>query len=231
MQLRLEIADKDKTLYIVSDGGVYNCQSNFGAVIAASLSPLAHTYGKIYSIDFYESSYWSELYGMLAGVVMLQHILQTESLTLLEEKKIQIYCDNRSVVNKINERMKYCRTVNQHRHPDTDIEIQLIHQLQLLKEQKSKIKIEHVNGHQDNNPLQRTLRTEEHLNIYADDLTHKSRVLPTVSKYISFPENRVNLFIMRNALIPIIQDVQAQHIIALRYVNTTWINITGITQQ
>jgi hypothetical protein len=52
MQLQLEIADKDKKLYIVSDGGVYNYQSNFGAVIAALLSPLAQTYGKITALIF-----------------------------------------------------------------------------------------------------------------------------------------------------------------------------------
>jgi hypothetical protein len=31
--------------------------------------------------------------------------------------------------------------------------------------------------------------------IYADDLTHKAQSLPTVTKYVSFSENRVNLFI------------------------------------
>jgi hypothetical protein len=102
-QFRAAILDKEKTLYIVSDGGVHNHQSNFGATITASSSPLAHTNGKIYRMNFYESSYRSELYGMLAGVVMLQHLFQTESISLPEEKEIQIYCDNRSVANKIKE--------------------------------------------------------------------------------------------------------------------------------
>jgi hypothetical protein len=97
--LKLAVEDKG-AIYIVSDGGVHHYHGNFAATIASTTLPLTHTHGKIYSIEWYEFSYRLELYGMLAGVVMLQYIIKEESLQHPEEKKIELYCDNSLVVNK-----------------------------------------------------------------------------------------------------------------------------------
>jgi hypothetical protein len=87
--------------------------------------------------------------------------------------------------------MKYRRTVNQYRHPDTDIELQLTHKLMLLNEAKCQIMFHHVWGHQDKKP-QNKLEIEEELNVFADILTNKARTLPSVAKYDKSPVNRVN---------------------------------------
>jgi hypothetical protein len=123
-QLLASSIENKEPLLVVSDGGVHEYHSNFGATIAATQLPLAYTYGKLYSIELYESSYRAEMYGMLAGVVMLQYIIESQSLRIPEEKQMHLYCDNRSVVWKVTERMKYRRTLNQYRHPDVDIELQ-----------------------------------------------------------------------------------------------------------
>jgi hypothetical protein len=121
---------------------------------------------QIYSIELYELSYRSELYGMLAGIVLLQYILSHHSIELPLEKQINFYCDNRSVVNKIKDRLQRRRTVNQHRHLDVDIELQIMHELQYLKSKKCMIGIHHVKGHQDSTPAKRKLKVEEDPNIF-----------------------------------------------------------------
>jgi hypothetical protein len=78
--------------------------------------------------------------------------------------------------------------VNQHRHPDVNIELELTHQLQYLKSKDCIIKIHHVKGHQDSTPKKRKLKVEEELNIFADQLTHKARKLPTVKHMNRFPQ-------------------------------------------
>jgi Reverse transcriptase (RNA-dependent DNA polymerase) len=179
-------------LFIVSDGGVHSYQSNFGVILAEGTLPLATSMGKIYSVELYESSHRSEMYGMLAGIIVLKHLITYLSLNIPEDKKLQFFCDNRSVVRKVNDRLQQRRTVNQHRYPDADIELQLVSELQYFIFQKCNISIAHVKGHQEKRDPSQPLKTEEYLNIMADDLTHKARRLPKVTKYTPFPSNSVN---------------------------------------
>jgi hypothetical protein len=78
--LKQDIEDPKTSIYVVSDGGVYNYHSNFGVSIASASLPLAHTFGKIYSTELYEASYGAEIYRMLAGTVLLQHVLSHHSI-------------------------------------------------------------------------------------------------------------------------------------------------------
>jgi hypothetical protein len=117
---------------VVSDGGVHHYQSNFGLVTAAKSDMVATNRGKIYSIEFHESSYCSELYGLLAAVVSLRHIIKSYKIIFPRQKEIFFYCDNKSVVNTINNCLELRRTVNQYCYPDADIELQLLHELHKL---------------------------------------------------------------------------------------------------
>jgi ribonuclease HI len=185
----------------VSDGGVHKYEGNYGVVMAQGLNILASTKGKIYSLEFHESSYWSELHGMLAGVVMLSHILKEYSIIWPKGKKVEIYCDNKAVVSAITSRLESRRTVNQHRHTDVDIEQRLVQELLDLRKNGSYIKIQHVKGHQDTNMnIRRELTYEEILNVEADKLTHKARLLPSEHNYNHFPANKVD-FILNNKVI------------------------------
>lgn len=77
-----------------------------------------------------------------------------------------------------------------------DIEQQLMHELNLLSEQVTYIKILHVKGHQDNDK-QQIITTEAALNVEADELTHIARKLQCVTNYAPFPTNNVN-FVLNN---------------------------------
>jgi hypothetical protein len=117
---------------VVSDGGVYQYEGNYGLVIADHYTILVSNMGKIYSIDFYESSHRSEMYGVMASLVTIKHLLISLSISLPQGKEFHMYYDNISVVNKINFRRKLRCTVNQHRYPDVEIELQLLYKLKDL---------------------------------------------------------------------------------------------------
>jgi hypothetical protein len=188
--LQKALEEKAMTMNIVSDGGVHDYNGNFGMVKAVKSKIVATNKGKMYSIAFHESSYRSELFGVLARINKIHHSeTQVEGS---EQQTTKLFCNNKSVVKLLNERRETRRTFNQHRHPDVDIEIQIIHELRQLEEMNCTAIIKHVKGHQDTNNS-RSLRTEEVLNIEADELTHAARTLPHIKEYHIFPTNEVNL--------------------------------------
>jgi hypothetical protein len=145
--LEQALEDQESEINIVSDGGVHDYNSNFGAVIALKSTTLATNKGKIYSVAFHESSYRSELFGVLAVTVSLRHIIKTHQLSVANNEKLNFYWDNKSVIKLINSRQDIRRTVNQHRFPDVDIEIQLLHELKQLDDMNCITTFEHVKGH------------------------------------------------------------------------------------
>jgi ribonuclease HI len=193
-KLKQSLENKNIPTKVVSNGGgglVHHYQSKFGLVIAAKYNVVARNKSKIYSIEFHESSYRSELYGLLAAVVSLRHIIKSYKITFPRQKEIFFYSDNKSVVNTINNRLELRRTVNQHRYPDVDIKLQLMHELHKLNETNCIINIQHVKGHQDSEK-KRKLTIEESLNAEVDELTHEARALQNVKDYAKFPTNKVN---------------------------------------
>jgi hypothetical protein len=97
------VQEEKADIHIVSDGGVHKYQGNFGLVIAYKGDSLATNHGKLYSIEFYESSYRSKLYGVLAGLVSFHHLITALEITLPRTKNLLLFCDNKSVVNKIQQ--------------------------------------------------------------------------------------------------------------------------------
>jgi ribonuclease HI len=134
---------------IVSDGGVHDYHSNYGVVIASKSRIIAQNMGQIYSVEFHESSYRSGLFGILAAIVSFRHILEVHKITIPGERKLHLYCDNKSVIKLVNARRESRRTVHQHRYPDADIEQQLMQELEALSKEVGTIEINHVRGHQD----------------------------------------------------------------------------------
>jgi hypothetical protein len=118
-------------------------------------------------------------------------------ITISLRKEFHIYFDNRSVVDKIRLRRKLRRTVNQHRYPDVNLELQIIHKIQEFESAQRKITLDFVKSHQDKHKQLHKLTFEEYLNTLADKLTHKARSIPRLKHYYSFPANPVN-FIINN---------------------------------
>jgi hypothetical protein len=94
--LRKAFSNPIKPLNMVSDGGVHDYQSNYGVVIADDADTFAKNLGKIYSIQFHESSYRSEMYGLLAAIASLRHIITTNDIIIPQRKQLNIYRSEQS---------------------------------------------------------------------------------------------------------------------------------------
>jgi hypothetical protein len=111
----------ESNVYIISDGGVYNYEGTFGVVVSDASNPLVKNYGKMYSLDFDESSYRSELYAMLAGVLTLQATSDEYGELSGDNITVHLISNNKALVRKINNRLKNKRKTNQHRDSDVDL--------------------------------------------------------------------------------------------------------------
>jgi hypothetical protein len=130
--LQYALSNQKTEINVVSDGGVHNYQSNYRVIIAAKSATIATNKNNIYSVDFHESSYRSELYGMLAAVVVFTHLIKENGMSIPRPKQIFFYCDNKLVVKTLKSRLEMRRTVNHHRYPDFAIEQQLVQEFQTL---------------------------------------------------------------------------------------------------
>jgi ribonuclease HI len=107
---------------IITDGGAHEYSGTFGVVIMQQDEIIATNNGKLYSPEFYETSYRSELYAILAGLVSLRRIIG--ELSNIVKMEIEIYSDNKTVIKRISSRQQIKVTVNQHRAAEADIELQ-----------------------------------------------------------------------------------------------------------
>jgi hypothetical protein len=148
-----KVVEDNADITMVSEGGMYNYQGNFGLVVAHKNTSLVGNYGKRYSIEFYKSSYRSELCRVLSGLVTFHYLISTLKLKLHAKKQLLLHCDKNSVVKKLTSRQELRRMVNQHRHPDVDIEMQVLHKISLLEAKGCHVTIQHVYGHQDTQKL------------------------------------------------------------------------------
>jgi ribonuclease HI len=195
-QKTIELMSKmDSNIYIVSDGGVYNYDGTFGVVISDGTNPLIKNHGKLYSLDFCESSYRSELYAMLAGVLTLQAVSNEYGELSGNHVKVHLLSDNKALVRKISNRLKNRRTTNQHRDSDVDLELQLMHEILKLQSQNITIKVAFVRSHQELRKVKSALSHVESLNVLADSLTKAARKFKRPTTYISLPKNPIELTI------------------------------------
>ena len=183
-------------IIIVSYGGVHEYQGNFGGVISNGTEHVATNYGKIYSVEFMASPYRSELYSMLAGIMTLKYITQND----ISNKEIILYSDCKALVKKVQYQSKWEMTVNQHRGPDADLEIQLLYEIKQLLKKMNTISCRYVRGHQELKKLKTDLKHEEQLNIMADQFTKRARHLSNIKKYQSLPTNNVNIIVNNDVI-------------------------------
>jgi hypothetical protein len=138
------LCESEQDIYVTSDGGVHEGQGTFGVVVSDKAHPLIVNYGKLYSMDLYESSYRSEAYGMLAGLRTLQNFLTMHYISLPKRKTISIFCDIKSLVKRINECRRTRITVNQHCYADVDLELQILDEIKNLTSAEHIVSINHV---------------------------------------------------------------------------------------
>jgi hypothetical protein len=187
-------------IIIVSDGGVHNYEGTFGVVISDGIYPIVHNNGKLYSVDFFESSFRSELYAMLAGLLTLEALCNEFGAICNTQRHIRLFSDNKRVVQRISNRRRNKRTINQHRDSDVDLELQLLHEILKWEEKQMIITISFVRSHQELIKIKKELTHIETLNIIADSLAKKARNYCRLSQYHSLPQNPVDFKINNIAI-------------------------------
>jgi hypothetical protein len=100
------LLDLEKPITIVSDGGVHNYQGTFGLVISEGVRPLVKNKGKLYNVDFFESSFRSEIYAMLVALLTLEGICKDFGDIKDAQRTIHLYSDNKRVVQRIHNRRR-----------------------------------------------------------------------------------------------------------------------------
>jgi ribonuclease HI len=188
----------DNDIFITSDGGVYEYQGTFGVVISDKATPTLTNYGKLYSPELYESSYRSEAYGMLAGIISLNQAMETTEAHLKKGKTFVLYCDNKTLVKRVNDRLTNRIKVNQHCDADIDLELQILSEIRKLPPDFL-ISIRHVKGYKlkkKNNELS----SETQMHIMADNLSKQARQCRPQMKYYKFPANAVNLVVKNQTI-------------------------------
>jgi ribonuclease HI len=183
------------TIYIASDGGVFNYEGTFGVLLSDGLSPFAQNNGKFYSVDFCESSYRSELFAMLSGVLSYKSLRTLSDDSIGAKVTLKLISDSRILVNKINKRLQNRRTTNQHRDSDVDLELQLVYELEQLISNNHQITISFVRSHQELQKLKSALSHSELLNVMADGLTKSARKIKRKAHYTSLPRNPIDFTI------------------------------------
>jgi ribonuclease HI len=183
------------TIYITSDGGVHNYEGTFGVILSDGLSSFAQNHGKLFSVDFCESSYRSELFAMLSGILSFKSLCETASLKPGTKILLKLVSDSKILINKINKRLHNRRTTNQHRDSDVDLELQLIHELKILASNNCQIFTAFVRSHQELKKVKTELSHIETMNIMADTLTKQARKLKRKATYTSLPKNPIDFTI------------------------------------
>jgi mRNA-degrading endonuclease YafQ of YafQ-DinJ toxin-antitoxin module len=147
---------------------------------------LATNYGKLYSPELYKSLYWSEIYALLAVIISFHQTIGRNNQEEIEHT-INIYCDNKSLINRINKRHNIRMTVNQHRDAEVDLELQVLYEIKQLEKLNNMVRVKYVKGHKQTTKDQH-VSLMEHMHNHANDLCKQARLLPD-----QIPANKVEL--------------------------------------
>ena len=83
---------------------------------------------------------------------------------------------------------------------ESDIVLQILHELHQLAKCEVCIKINHVKGHQDDKIPYADLPRSAQLNVSLDEYVTNFLNEETAIKYISFPANPISLFLCSNSI-------------------------------
>lgn len=90
------LSDPEKLLYLVSDCGLKEEKGGYGAVLG-TLDDILITASGSTAL----APEMNEAYGILAGTIILQGIIDVHKFKPTVDREIWIYCDNESLVNTI----------------------------------------------------------------------------------------------------------------------------------
>jgi len=160
-QLKLCISQR-KMIMLVSDTLVSPNGKGSCVWTIWSQAHLWHGSGHVPRPNLNMYSGLAEAYGMYSVLSFLQQYLATFPLVLPMEYRVQVYCDNKGLVDQLN-----CKATHQYPRDsimdDYPIIGEIQHKIKVLY--LIAVTISHVKGHQDKAKLERPLTIPETLNI------------------------------------------------------------------
>jgi hypothetical protein len=167
-------------IIICSDGGLQGNSASCGVALSINDKIIANTTVNLPLPFEYStfSSYRSEAYGLLSALVMYEQLQEytTKKFGILTQTTIIIYCDNKSLINKVNSVPFRKLNTKFHYRNDSDIIREIIQLLKKLGQLYGFIRIRHIKGHQDRTSS--SLNKEALLNIEADRLATSAQLQP-----------------------------------------------------
>jgi hypothetical protein len=106
--------------------------------------------------------------------------------------------DSKSIISLLKKQRHNVPTVNDHKGPDVDLEIQIIYEIKELEKMGYYIVIRYVKAHQNKSKKKHKLDHFAKMNILADDLCKEARALPSQKQYYTFPQNKVDFSLNSN---------------------------------
>ena len=142
-----ELLTTSKTMYLVTDGGAVEGHGYFGWVIATNSKILWRGKGRVPGNRHLMESLRTESVGMLSLTIFLLHYCTFHNIDL-ENENLFHYCDNSTVVKRMNWFQERANTsANSHLAPDNDVQVQIE---ETFKKLKTKFPTRWVKGHQKN---------------------------------------------------------------------------------
>lgn len=182
---------------IASDGS-YNQATTygaFGAVIGTDEHILMQVRGHAPGHNDLKSSFRSELYGVLASLVLLMEVQSYCGWATLNSKTLHLYVDNKSVVDRLNRHRSNTFHLGEMVAADMDVEFQILEEIRQLESRGFRfMPIQHIKAHQDKDKCFEDLSWEAQLNVTADALaTSMSQQSYYNIPYSIFPTTKIQL--------------------------------------
>ena len=147
------------------------------------------------------SAFRSESYGILGTITFLK--LQHDYLNINwpANKKLHLYCDNKGLIQRLNNHLHSPITPREYLLTDSDVELQILWSFDALQQTGIHIRLFHVKGHQDNTIPYDELSRPAQLNVQADKLaTIQLKKKQRSTPYYRLPASKVMLVINRQEI-------------------------------
>jgi hypothetical protein len=190
-----EKLQSESTITLASDGGFNRGKGSFGCILECEGTELMTVAGKAPGKEDLNSSFRCEAYGMLAGLCLLKHVQLYLEHVPHQNRKLAIFCDNLSLVRRLNHDRENPMVLGAYNSPDIDVELQLLFEMKDVTNRGYKIHMEHLKGHQDTTTPINQLSKEARLNVRADLLATEALKSQAHGKYCELPANPVSLWI------------------------------------
>jgi hypothetical protein len=199
--LLANLRDPSTTLSIGYDGGLPGDIGTFGIACGSDSEIFFKNMGLAHGSTQCQSSHRSESYGMLGGLSSLHHIILFNEIRPVTTKKIFGYCDNLSLVRRINKHLAHQITISEHYAPDIDVALQILKELEALTALGFDVLIKHVIGHQDKKIPYCDLPRPAQLNVLADEqATEMLQYHTGHEEYCELPANKASLAVSHDLI-------------------------------